>query len=86
MMFEIDLDTLYKSLCGSTPVSFSFMKKDGKIRNAIGTLHESLIPEEWKPKDPSINYANGDNLKYFDLEKNAWRSLSKKCAMIQIIE
>ena len=85
-MFEVDLETLYASLCGSTPVSFTFMKKDGTLRNAVGTLHETLIPEECKPKDPSINYANGDNLKYFDLEKGAWRSLSKNCAMIQIIE
>jgi hypothetical protein len=62
------------------------MKKDGTLRNAVGTLHETLIPEDHRPKDPSINYANGDNLKYFDLEKNAWRSLSKNCGMIQIIE
>jgi hypothetical protein len=84
-MFEVTIDILHKSLHGSTPVIFSFIKKDGTMRNAIGTLHENLIPEGMKPKDPSANFA-GDNLKYFDLEKNAWRSLSKDCSLVHIIE
>ncbi len=84
-MFDISVDDLWKNLHGSTGVHFSFMKLDGTIRQAYGTLHEKLIPEDMMPKDPSANQV-GDNLKYFDLEKNAWRSLSKKCVMIQIIE
>ena len=84
-MFEVTIDVLHSSLHGTTPVSFSFMKKDGTMRNAVGTLHMDLIPEGMKPKDSSANFV-GDNLKYFDLEKNAWRSLSKDCSLVQIIE
>jgi hypothetical protein len=87
MMFDIDIETLAKSLHGTTPVAFSFFKKDGSRRNAIGTLNEKLIPEEsktLKSKDPSAN--NGDNLKYYDLEKKAWRSLSKGCSLVTILE
>lgn len=84
MMFEIDLDTLRKSLQGSTPVSFSYFKKDGKCRSATGTLHEDLIPEGMKPRDASMD--KGGTFRYFDLEKNGWRSLHKECQMVTIIE
>ena len=84
MMFEIDLDTLRNSLLGSTPVNFSYFKKDGKCRSAVGTLHEKLIPAEMKPNDASTN--TGGTFRYFDLEKNAWRSLHKDCQMVTMIE
>ena len=83
-MFEVDLETLRKSLKGSTPVNFSYFKKDGGLRSAVGTLNENLIPDAFKPKDSSLN--NGENLKYFDLEKNAWRSLHSQCELVTIIE
>jgi hypothetical protein len=84
MMFDIDLDTLRNSLLGSTPVSFSYFKKDGKCRSAMGTLNEKLIPAELMPKDPSFN--GGGNFRYFDIEKNGWRSLHKECQMVTMIE
>ena len=84
MMFEVDLDTLRASLKGSTPVSFSYFKKNGKCRPAVGTLNENLIPEDMLPKDASVNV--GENFKYFDLEKKAWRSLHKDCKLVTIIE
>ena len=84
MMFDIDLDTLRKSLQGSSPVSFSYFKKDGQCRSATGTLHENLIPAELMPKDSSFN--GGGNFRYFDLDKNAWRSLHKDCQMVTMIE
>ncbi|MCK9544882.1 MAG: SH3 beta-barrel fold-containing protein [Novosphingobium sp.] len=84
-MFEINIEDLRKSLHGTTPCHFSFMKKDGTMRNAVGSLNEKFIPEDMLPKDPSANFT-GDNLKYFDLDKKAWRSLSKDCSLIQIIE
>lgn len=83
--FNISIEELQKQLHGSTGTHFSFLKKDGKFRHAFGTLNENLIPEELRPKDSSAHF-NGDNLKYFDLEKNAWRSLSKDCSMIEILE
>ena len=84
-MFEVTLEVLRESLKGSTPVYFSYFKKDGTLRQAIGTLHSDLIPEDMRPKDPSVNFT-GDNFKYFDLEKKAWRSLHKGCSLVQMME
>lgn len=83
-MFDISLDDLRKNLQGSTPVQFSYFKKDGSRRPAIGTLNEKLIPDDMKPKDSSLN--NGENFKYYDLEKNAWRSLPLDCSLVTIFE
>jgi hypothetical protein len=83
-MFHITIEDLKVNLSGSTPVYFSYFKKDGSIRNAIGTLNENLIPADLRPKDSSAN--TGSNLKYFDLDKKAWRSLQIDCSMVTIIE
>ena len=56
-----------KKLLKTQKVSFEFMKKDGTYRKAMGTLNEELIPEIYK---------QSNNIKFFDLEKNAWRSIS----------
>lgn len=86
-MFDIDLETLRENLKGDSPVAFSYFKKDGKLRNAVGTLNPNLIPEEHriKEKDSSSN-TKRVNFSYFDLEKNAWRSLNKECNQVSIIE
>lgn len=52
-------------------VNFSFIKKDGTIRNAIGTLCTSLFTYESKGSD-KVEQSN--LLKYYDLEANAFRS------------
>ena len=83
-MFDISVDDLRRNLSSSTPVHFSYFKKDGTLRRAVGTLNEKLIPDEMRPKDSSTNY--GENLKYYDLDKKAWRSLCIDCSLIQIIE
>ena len=85
----ITIDQLNDELHGSTPIYFSYMKKDGTMRNAFGTLNPKLIPEEFKIKDydPTINeHYNGSNLKYFDLEKNGWRSISYDVSLITLFE
>lgn len=83
-MFEVDLEILRMSLQGTTPVSFSYFKKNGELRNAVGTLHEKLIPIEMQPKDPSANKTG--NFKYYDIEKKGWRSLHKDLELVTIIE
>lgn len=53
-------------------VSFKFVKKDGTIRKAKGTLAESIIPEikgNGAEKPSSI-------LTYYDVEKKGWRSFN----------
>ena len=83
-MFDVDIETLRRSLYSESPVMFIYYKKDGSQRTALGTLNENLIPEESKPKDSSINV--GTNLKYFDVQKKAWRSLSYDCSTVQMME
>lgn len=50
---------------------FTFQKQDGEVREALGTLNNSLFQYEHKGTDraecPTV-------VKYFDLDKNAWRS------------
>lgn len=83
-MFDVSIEDLRKMLAGRSPVFFWYVKNDGELRKAKGTLHESRIPEELKPKDSSTN--NGKNLKYFDMEKKAWRSLPSDCSIVTILE
>lgn len=55
-------------------VHFKFKKKDGSIREAVGTLLMDIIPAEHHPSD-SIDYVQKDDItRYFDVEKSAWRS------------
>lgn len=50
-------------------VKFAYIKKDGSLRNAIGTLN---VDYERKT-DRETNYSL---LTYFDVEANGWRSAS----------
>ena len=57
---------------------FTYYKKDGTTRTALGTRSPSLIPLDKVP-----NTYNTDEIKdtakaipYFDLEKNEWRSFN----------
>lgn len=52
-------------------VEFYFQKVDGSIRQAFGTLQESLI--DYTPNGKG--YACKDCVKYWDIEKKAWRQL-----------
>lgn len=67
-----------------TPVHFSYQKVNGTLREALGTLNQNLIPENKKPKESSINF--GTNLRYYDLEKDAWRSLVTDCSILKLLE
>jgi len=78
----VDINELRNFLYGDSPVHFSYRKADGEIREALGTLNPSLIPENFKPKDSSRNF--GSNLKYFDLEKGAWRSLQMDASIVWV--
>lgn len=83
-VFDITQEELRENLQGQVPVTFSYRKANGEIRIATGTLNPFLIPELKKPKETDRNV--GSNLKYFDLEKDAWRSLTQDCSLINIIE
>lgn len=58
---------------------FTYYKKDGTTRTALGTRSLSLIPVDKLPKgDMSDGAAAWEDsakaIPYFDLEKNEWRS------------
>ena len=58
---------------------FTYYKKDGTTRTALGTRSDVLIPTDKLPKCPQNNYEWEERAKaipYFDLEKREWRSFS----------
>lgn len=81
-MEEIKINAL-KELLDEHKVEFSFEKKDGSLRKAKGTLNSKFIPEAMLPKEDFVN-KKSTNLKYFDLEKNSWRSLSYDCSTVSL--
>lgn len=50
---------------------FSFLKADNTVRNAIGTLKNGNFTYKTKSTGKANNAAV---IKYFDMEKNSWRS------------
>ena len=58
---------------------FTYYKKDGSTRTALGTRSPLLIPADKAPKCPQDNDEWEERAKaipYFDLEKKEWRSFS----------
>lgn len=53
-------------------VTFRYMKKDGSIRIARGTLHPVIL--EKYVKGTYTGRERHDVMKYFDLDKNSFRS------------
>ena len=65
-----------KTMLKSNKVNFEFIKNDRTIREANGTLSEKYIPENMRPKTDASIGRNITTLRYQDLDKNAWRSIS----------
>ena len=63
-----------KTLCDNFETKFKFTKKDGTEREARGTLNFYMIPEEAAPKGTQTWEDPDDIVKYWDLDKEAWRS------------
>jgi hypothetical protein len=62
-------------------VKFYFQKVDGSIREAYGTLKESIIPEI----SGNDNRRKNDTVQtYFDTEKEEWRCF-KKANLINVV-
>ena len=55
------------------PVNFKFIKSDGTERVANGTTNMSNVPESQHPKGGK---APDSIIAFYDLDKQAWRSLS----------
>ena len=82
-MKKIDLDAL-RILLREGEVNFSFTKKDGSIRNARGTLNFDFIPETQHPSGNNDKPVN--NLRFFDLENEGWRSLAADLQEVELLE
>lgn len=64
----------FRELLHKGEVNFSYKKIDGTIREARGTLDFNMIPEESHPTGTG-KVTSDSTISYFDLDKNAWRSL-----------
>jgi hypothetical protein len=70
---EISKDALRARLREGA-VTFAFRKLDGTLRTAVGTVNLSMIPETLRPNGNGTS--TDASVRFFDLEKGAWRSLS----------
>lgn len=53
---------------------FSFTKKDGTTREAFGTTNEDYVSEYGGTMGEGKIAQTDDVIRYFDVEKQAWRS------------
>ena len=67
------MQTLRKALLNGI-VRFRFIKINGDVRDAKGTLHPLLIPEDKTPKGTSTATPNFSSMPFFDLDKQEWRA------------
>jgi hypothetical protein len=79
---KILVKTLTK-LLNEGEVNFSFTKKDGSERVTKATRNYDLIPEDHKPTNET---EESTNLRFFDLDKEGWRSLSKDTKKVTLIK
>ena len=67
----------FRNMLRTGSYRFSYFKKDGSIREAIGTLNPDLIPEEHHPKALSAarsDSSENSSFTYYDLSIPGWRS------------
>ena len=58
-------------------VDFEFIKKDGSVRQAKGTLVAEYLPTPTADSDCSTRKKNENVMVYFDMEKKEFRSFVK---------
>ena len=59
-------------------VEFDFIKKDGSVRHALGTICPDLLPQVESDGNPKKAPAapSYSCFRYYDTEKQAWRAFS----------
>ena len=67
-----------KSMLTDGNVEFTYKKKNGEIRNVVGTTSKIALERV------GITFADKDSgcqqsVRYYDISKNAWRSFSVQC-------
>lgn len=79
---KVTIDKL-KDLLREGKVNFEYTKTDGTVRNANGTLKMDFIPDTMRPTDSSTYKFT--NLRYFDIDKNEWRSVSGSTTEVEVL-
>ena len=69
---EVNINEFKKAL-HKGKVKFSYIKKDGSIRDAVGTLNIDVMGEDNKPKGTGYEITDS-NIRYYDLNSEGWRS------------
>jgi len=65
-------EKLYRSMRGGNVVEFVYIKLDGSIRIASGTIPE--LNDQFSTSERVKTLAQNSVVNYFDLEANGWRS------------
>ena len=69
---EVNISKFKKALHDGK-VKFSYTKKDGSIRDAVGTLNIDVMGKENEPKGTGYEITDS-NIRYYDLNSEGWRS------------
>lgn len=68
--------SVLKSMLANGNVQFTYKKKNGETREAVGTTNKEALDRV------GVEFS-GDgqcsSVRYYDVNKNAWRSLSSEC-------
>ena len=62
-----------EKLHSDKPMIFSYIKKNGELRVAKGTLNINVMGEENAPSGKLESY-NEDTIRYYDILAEGWRS------------
>ncbi len=69
---EVNISKFKKALHDGK-VKFSYTKKDGSVRDAVGTLNIDVMGKENTPKGTGYEIMDS-NIRYYDLNSEGWRS------------
>ena len=69
---EVNISEFKKAL-HEGKVKFSYVKKDGSIIDAVGTLNIDVMGKENVPKGTGYETTDS-NIRYYDLNSEGWRS------------
>ena len=70
--FDLNLEHLRECMKNSI-VRFSYEKKDGEIRDALGTLNPSIIEEHGGSLPKGTGVTHADVFPYWDVNSKGWR-------------
>lgn len=71
--------SVLKSMLNNGNVEFTYKKKNGETRNAIGTTNKTALERigiTFGDKNDGCDSSETKSVRYYDISKNAWRSFS----------